>query len=99
GKGLGRVMAVVSMPAVLGPILGPVLGGLVLDALDWHWLFVVTVPFAVGGIPMALRYLPKDESTRPTRLDVVGFVLMALGLAGVLYGLSNASKEGGFGHP
>lgn len=99
GKGLGRVMAVVSMPAVLGPILGPVLGGLVLDTLDWHWLFVVTVPFAVGGILMALRYLPKDEPTRPTRLDVVGFVLMALGLAGVLYGLSNASKEGGFGHP
>ncbi|HEV6952970.1 MAG TPA: DHA2 family efflux MFS transporter permease subunit [Promicromonospora sp.] len=99
GKGLGRVMAVVSMPAVLGPILGPALGGLVLDTLDRHWLFVVTVPFAVGGILMALRYLPKDEPTRPTRLDVVGFVLMALGLAGVLYGLSNASKEGGFGHP
>src|SRR5690606_16151196 len=31
--------------------------------------------------------------------DIVGFVLMAAGLAAVLFGLSNASKDGGFLHP
>ncbi|MFI2704303.1 DHA2 family efflux MFS transporter permease subunit [Cellulosimicrobium composti] len=99
GKGLARVMSVVSAPAVLGPILGPVLGGLVLDALDWHWLFLVTAPFALAGIPLALRYLPKDEPTRSAPLDGVGFATMAVGLVAVLLGLSNASKDGGFVHP
>jgi len=35
-------MAVVSFPALLGPILGPVLGGLIINSLDWRWIFVVT---------------------------------------------------------
>lgn len=75
------------------------LGGIVLDALDWHWLFLITVPFSVLGLLLALRYLPKGESTRPAPLDGVGFVAMALGLVGVLLGLSNASRDAGFLHP
>ncbi|MEU2569416.1 DHA2 family efflux MFS transporter permease subunit [Streptomyces althioticus] len=99
GKGLARVMAVVGIPASLGPILGPVLGGIVLDRLDWRWLFLVTVPFVLAGIALALKYLPKDEETRPAKLDVTGFALMSSGLAAVLYGLSDASRDGGFLHP
>lgn len=99
GTGLARVMSVVSLPAVLGPILGPVLGGFLLDTLGWHWLFLVAVPFTLAGIALALRYLPRDDVTRPVPLDGVGFVTMALGLAAVLLGLSDASRDGGFGHP
>lgn len=100
GKGLPRVMAVVSVPAVLGPILGPVIGGLVLDTLDWHWLFLVTVPFSLVGLILAILHLPDDApARRPASLDFVGFVLMAAGLAAVLFGLSNASKDAGFLHP
>jgi len=99
GRGLARVMSVVSLPAVVGPILGPVLGGLVLDTLDWHWLFLVTTPFALAGILLALRFLPRDEEIRPAPLDGLGFALMAVGLVGVLFGLSSASRDGGFLHP
>ena len=98
GKGLARIMAVIGIPASLGPILGPVLGGIVLDRLDWRWLFLVTLPFGVAGIALALKYLPKDEETRPAKLDVTGFALMSSGLAAVLYGLSDASRDGGFLH-
>lgn len=97
GRGLGQIMSAMSMPAVLGPILGPVLGGFILDHLSWQWLFWVNVPFAVAGIIMAVTLLPRDETTTKTPLDIVGFVLMALGFVGVLYGLSNASASGGFG--
>lgn len=37
--------------------------------------------------------------TRPVLLDGVGFVTVALGLAAVLLGLSDTSRDGGFGHP
>ncbi len=53
GQNLGRIMSVVSLPAVLGPILGPVVGGLILTTLDWRWLFWVNVPFCLVGIVLA----------------------------------------------
>ncbi len=55
--------------------------------------------FSAAGIVLALRFLPKDGAPRPAALDGVGFALMAVGLAAVLFGLSNASREGGFLHP
>lgn len=97
GKALGRTMSIISLPTALGPILGPVVGGLILGSLDWRWLFWVNVPFCVVGFVLALRYLPKDVlGARPT-LDVTGLVLLSPAMVGVLFGLSNVTKTGGFG--
>jgi EmrB/QacA subfamily drug resistance transporter len=96
GRGLGRIMSVISLPAVLGPILGPVLGGLILAHLHWSWMFWVNVPFCVAGFVLAVVFLPPDGPTRRTPFDVVGFALMAPGLVGVLWGLSNTGRPGAF---
>ncbi len=96
GRNLGRIMAVISLPAVLGPILGPVLGGLILQHLHWSWMFWVNVPFCVAGLVLAVIFLPPDGPVHRAPLDVVGFVLLAPGLVGVLWGLSNTSDPGGF---
>lgn len=97
GKNLGKVMSVVSLPAVLGPILGPVAGGLILQHLHWEWMFWVNIPFCVAGIILAVISLPQDGPVRRAPFDIAGFVLMAPGLVGVLWGISNSSKPGGFG--
>ncbi|MFG1920334.1 MDR family MFS transporter [Cryptosporangium sp. NPDC048952] len=97
GRGIGRVMSVVSLPTVLGPILGPVVGGVILQHLHWSWLFWVNVPFCVAGLVLAWIVLPADKPTDKARLDVVGLALLAPGLVGLLWGLSNASKPGAFG--
>jgi len=96
GRALGRVMSVVSLPAVLGPILGPVVGGLILQHLHWSWMFWVNVPFCVAGLVLAAAALPADGPARRVPLDVVGLALMGPGLVAVLWGLSNASKADGF---
>jgi EmrB/QacA subfamily drug resistance transporter len=97
GKSLGSLMSVVSLPTALGPILGPVLGGLILSALDWRWLFWVNVPFCVAGFILALRMLPADKPGPRPKLDVVGLVLLSPAMVGILYGLSNVNRDGGFG--
>ncbi|GIJ43980.1 MFS transporter [Virgisporangium aliadipatigenens] len=97
GRDLGRTMAIVSLPAVLGPILGPVLGGVILHWLDWRWLFWVNVPFCAVGVVLALRLLPDDPPTGGVRLDLPGLALIAPGIVGLLYGLSNVGDAGGFG--
>jgi EmrB/QacA subfamily drug resistance transporter len=96
GKNIGRIMSIVGLPVVLGPILGPILGGLILQNLDWPWLFWVNVPVCIAGLVLAALFLPRDGILSQTRFDVVGFLLLAPGLVAILYGLSNAGKSGAF---
>jgi EmrB/QacA subfamily drug resistance transporter len=94
-----RVMASVSLPAALGPILGPVLGGLVLNWLNWRWLFLINVPLGIVGLVLAVLFITDDRPARGKpvpRLDVIGGMLLAPALAGLLYGLSNTHATGGF---
>ena len=95
GAGLGRLMAMVSLPAALGPILGPTIGGLILTWLDWRWLFWVNVPFCVVGLALAWRFIPADAPRGKPALDWPGLLLVSPALVGVLYGLSNVSQDGG----
>lgn len=96
GQGLGRIMSVISLPTSLGPILGSVPGGLILGALDWRWLFWVNVPFCVVGFILAWRMPPADVLTTRPKLDIIGLALLSPGFVGLLYGLSNVGKDGGF---
>src|SRR2546423_7546157 len=59
---MGRVMGVVSMPAMLAPILGPVVGGLILQNLHWSWIFLVNVPIGVVAFALGWRLLPSTDS-------------------------------------
>ncbi|WP_258046071.1 MDR family MFS transporter [Leifsonia shinshuensis] len=98
GRQLGRVSAVIGLPAMAGPVLGPVLGGLILALGDWRWIFWVNIPFSVAGLLLAWRMLPADRGRDPKRrLDLVGVLLLVPGLAGLLLGLSDSVLIGGFG--
>jgi EmrB/QacA subfamily drug resistance transporter len=101
GSSLGRVTATISLPIAVGPIIGPVLGGVILNWLSWRWLFLVNVPVCAVGLYLAWRALPADApapaAARP-RFDLVGLLLVAPAVTGVLLGLSNVSTDGGFGH-
>jgi len=97
-KGMGRMMAVVTVPVALGPILGPVIGGLILGSLSWRWLFLVNVPVVLVGIALAAWKLPDDSGRRTrAKLDIVGLLLLAPGLALMLLGLSNIETGNGAG--
>ncbi|MEQ6898503.1 MDR family MFS transporter [Microbacterium sp. KR10-403] len=96
GASFGRLMALVSLPAALGPILGPTIGGVILNWLDWHWLFWVNVPFCLVGLLLAWKLVPKDEPAGRVRLDLVGLLLASPGVVGILYGMSRVGEPGGF---
>jgi EmrB/QacA subfamily drug resistance transporter len=85
---MGRVMSVVSMPAMLAPILGPVVGGVILQNLHWSWIFFVNVPIGVIAFVLGWRMLPHTDSGEAGRLDVVGLALVPTGAAAIVFGLS-----------
>jgi EmrB/QacA subfamily drug resistance transporter len=94
---MGRVMGVVSMPAMLAPILGPVIGGLILQGLHWSWIFFVNVPIGVVAFALGWRLLPHTDSGEAGPLDVVGLALLPVGGALLVFGVSELGSGAALG--
>jgi EmrB/QacA subfamily drug resistance transporter len=85
---LVNAMALVTIPALIGPICGPPLGGFITTYASWHWIFIINVPIGLVGIAMATRYIPDIQVEPPAPFDFLGFVLSGLGIGGLAFGLS-----------
>ena len=93
---IGRVMAVLGVPMLLGPIFGPILGGLLIDSLSWHWIFLINLPIGIGAFVYAFVVLEKDDAHPSESFDFVGMLLLSPGLAAFLYGVSSIPEAGTF---
>jgi EmrB/QacA subfamily drug resistance transporter len=91
---IGRVMAVLGVPMLLGPIFGPILGGWLIESYSWHWIFFINVPIGIVALIAAWRVLAKDSPTPSESFDVVGMLLLSPGLALFLFGVSSIPEEG-----
>jgi EmrB/QacA subfamily drug resistance transporter len=96
---MGRVMGVVSMPAMLAPILGPVIGGVILQSLHWSWIFFVNVPIGAVALVLGWRLLPSTDSGEAGPLDLVGLALLPAGGAALVYGLSEIGSGASLSSP
>jgi len=94
---MGRVMGIVSMPAMLAPIFGPVIGGVILQNLHWSWIFFVNGPVGVVALYLGWRMLPRTDSGEAGPLDLVGLALLPIGSAGLIYGVSEAGSGAAIG--
>jgi EmrB/QacA subfamily drug resistance transporter len=93
---MGRVMAVIAVPAMLAPVLGPVLGGFIIDHLSWRWMFYVNVPLCAIALIAAFKMLPRDVvENASAKLDVLGLLLLSPGLAALVYGMAEAGNGSG----
>ncbi len=92
---MGRLMAILGVPMLLGPILGPILGGWLIDAASWHWIFLINVPLGVAAIVYSFVVLPQDDPQPSESFDFLGMALMSPGLALFLFGISSLPQEEG----
>ncbi|WP_275791028.1 DHA2 family efflux MFS transporter permease subunit [Pararhizobium gei] len=81
-------MALLTIPALVGPLAGPPLGGFITTYFSWHWIFLINVPVGIAGYVLSGLYLPDIESTAPPPLDINGFFLSAIAASGTIFGLS-----------
>jgi EmrB/QacA subfamily drug resistance transporter len=91
---MGKLMAILGVPMLLGPILGPIIGGWLIDTASWHWVFLINLPLGVIAIVYAALVLPKDVVDPSESFDFVGMLLMSPGLALFLYGVSSIPSTG-----
>ena len=77
----GKVLGIATAISTFGVVAGPVLGGLLLENLDWPWLFYINIPIGIGGFLICLRSLPSLQPEHRTgRIDLPGMVWTGLGL-------------------
>jgi EmrB/QacA subfamily drug resistance transporter len=100
-KNLAKVMSAIGVPMVLAPVFGPTLGGLLLQTVSWHAIFMINVPLGIATAFVAMRLLPRDHPDKGTAgsLDWQGLVLAATGTVGVTYGLSESANTGSVTSP
>src|SRR5215467_12409787 len=98
-KRMGRLMAILGVPMLLGPIGGPILGGWLIDTASWHWIFLINVPIGVISLIYAFLVLPKDAPHPSESFDILGVLMMSPGLALFLYGVSSIPAEGRIDSP
>ncbi|MGZ7441378.1 MDR family MFS transporter [Paenibacillus sp. TH7-28] len=99
GEKLGKLMAIVGLPVLIGPILGPVLGGVIINYLNWRWIFYVNLPVCLIALILAVWGLPKDDATnQPQKLDILGLSLLSPSIVLIIYGLTKVSSDHGFFH-
>jgi EmrB/QacA subfamily drug resistance transporter len=91
---IGRLMAVLGIPMLLGPIGGPILGGWLIEVASWHWVFLINVPIGAVALVYALFALPKDRPQPSESFDFVGMLMLSPGLALFLYGVSSLPAAG-----
>jgi MFS family permease len=89
-----RVYSVIATAAWLAAVAGAVLGGLITDAWGWRWVFLVTVPAAVGGL-VGCRAVPSSSpaGTHRRSLDVAGTLLAAGAVGALLLGVEQLARR------
>ncbi|AXA36853.1 MAG: DHA2 family efflux MFS transporter permease subunit [Candidatus Sumerlaea chitinivorans] len=85
----GQAFAFYGIAVVFAPIIGPTLGGWITDNFSWHWIFLINVPVGIVSLlltaifvfdPPALVEERKRRLAEGVRIDVVGLILVIVGL-------------------
>ena len=91
----GKALGFFGIGVMLGPALGPIYGGLVIDLLDWRYVFTGPLPFMAIGAAIGARYLPRRSSASPwARLNWTSLGLAALAITCFLNGVTHGQQAG-----
>jgi EmrB/QacA subfamily drug resistance transporter len=90
----GRAIGAWSGLAGISTAIGPFLGGWLIDSVSWRLVFLINLPIIAATVLITLRHVPESRDLdADRRVDVAGGVLLASGLAGVVYALIEGPSQ------
>ena len=87
-RNLVDAMALLTMPALIGPMLGPALGGFITTYASWHWIFLINLPIGLVGIALVSLFFENLRAEISEPFDLLGLVLIGLGVGGLAFGMT-----------
>ncbi len=86
-----HAIGVFTAAQAIGVSVGPAAGGLLLEALDWRWIFWASVPFGLTGLVLGWLVVPRSSPAINERLDWYGALLLMPSLIFVVLALTQVS--------
>lgn len=90
----GSVMGVLFLIFTFAPAIGPTLSGIIIDVMDWRWLFYFIIPVTLISIFVGHYYLVNVTTITKPKIDILSIILSIAGFGGVVYGFSASGTEG-----
>ncbi len=92
---MGSAMGIFGMSLFVAPAVGPTLGGWLVEYIDWRWIFTINLPVGAIGIVLGIFFIPQfKHAGKVGKFDLPGAITAGLGLAGLLYVLSEGNTWG-----
>jgi DHA2 family multidrug resistance protein len=92
----GKAAGIFAMGVIVGPTIGPTLGGLITDNFTWRWAFFINIPLGIMAGALVLGFLRNPRKPQRLALDVVGLLLLALGIGSLQYVLDQGQQNDWF---
>jgi EmrB/QacA subfamily drug resistance transporter len=90
-----KAMGIFGFVASGGGSIGVLLGGVLTDALSWHWIFLVNLPIGIAVVLLSLRLLPGSSAPAASgRLDIAGALTVTASLMIAVYAIVNGNQNG-----
>lgn len=91
---IGMALGVFGIASMTAPALGPTLGGYLIQYFNWHFLFLLGVPFGIFAVVMS-SVLLKETPTKPDlKFDYPGALFAIVGFGSLLLAFSKGQSEG-----
>ena len=93
-----KAIGVYGFVASAGGSIGLLVGGVLTQAINWHWIFFVNIPIGIATAVLAMRYLEQDKGIGLANgADVLGAVLVTSALMLLVYTIVDPAAELGWG--
>ncbi len=73
---------------------GPFVGGWLVENVSWQSIFFLNLPLGLLALFITLKYVPESKNPDSSKVDLVGTILITLGLLGMSYGLIEGPVHG-----
>jgi EmrB/QacA subfamily drug resistance transporter len=91
----GQAIGIWAGVSALALALGPLVGGLIVDNINWNWIFFVNVPVGVAGLVASQIFITESRDTSHEQsVDLPGLLTSGLGLLALCYALIEGNRHG-----